>query len=59
MVVTVLAVFFLGQVVGGESGDLQGTGIAVAVVIAALTYFLAHLHHDRSRGGRPRGGRPG
>lgn len=51
MVVTVLAVSFLGQFVGGEGGDLQAMGIAVAVVIAALTYFLGHLHRDRSGGG--------
>ncbi|MGR3503342.1 YqhA family protein [Pseudaestuariivita sp.] len=42
VVVVVLGVLFLGQVVGwdGET-DLMGYGIAIAVVIAALTYFLA------------------
>lgn len=42
VVVVVLAVLFLGQVVtwNGER-DLLGFGVAVALVIAALTWFLA------------------
>lgn len=41
VVIVVLAVLFLGQVVSwdGEQ-DLLGYGVAVALVIAALTYFL-------------------
>ena len=41
VVVVVLGVLFLGQVVAwdGET-DLLGYGVAVALVIAALTYFL-------------------
>lgn len=42
LVVVVLAVLFLGQIVtwDGER-DLLGFGAAVALVIAALTYFLS------------------
>lgn len=42
VVIVVLGVLFLGQVVGwdGET-DLMGYGIAIALVIAALTYFLS------------------
>lgn len=42
VVIVVLAVLFLGQIVSWDgTRDLLGYGIAVAVVIAALTYFLA------------------
>lgn len=41
VVVVVLAVLFLGQVIGWDGErDLLGYGVAIAVVIAALTYFL-------------------
>lgn len=42
VVIVVLAVLFLGQVIGwdGEK-DLLGYGAAIALVIAALTYFLS------------------
>ncbi len=42
VVVVVMAVLFLGQVVtwDGER-DLLGYGVAIALVIAALTYFLS------------------
>ncbi|MEL7092322.1 MAG: YqhA family protein [Pseudomonadota bacterium] len=43
VVIVVIGVLFLGQVVGwdGEK-DLLGYGVACALVIAALTYFLAN-----------------
>lgn len=41
VVVVVLAVLFLGQVVVWDgTRDLFGYGVAIALVIAALTYFL-------------------
>lgn len=41
VVVVVLAVLFLGQVIGWDGErDLLGYGAAIALVIAALTYFL-------------------
>lgn len=41
VVVVVMAVLFLGQVVTWDGQrDLLGYGVAVALVIAALTYFL-------------------
>jgi uncharacterized membrane protein YqhA len=42
VVIAVLSVLFLGQVVSWDGQtDLQGFGIAIAVVVAALTYFLS------------------
>jgi uncharacterized membrane protein YqhA len=42
VVIVVLGVSFLGQVVSWDgSRDLLGYGVAIALVIAALTYFLA------------------
>ena len=42
VVIVVLGVLFLGQVVSWDGKtDLLGYGIAIALVIAALTYFLA------------------
>lgn len=42
VVIVVLGVLFLGQVVSWDgTRDLLGYGVAVAVVIAALTYFLS------------------
>ena len=42
VVVVVLGVLFLGQVVSWDGErDLLGYGVAVALVIAALTYFLS------------------
>jgi uncharacterized membrane protein YqhA len=42
--ITVLAVFFLGKAVTWTSGiDILYLGVAVAVVIVALTYFLSKL----------------
>ncbi|MCE8007844.1 MAG: YqhA family protein [Aestuariivita sp.] len=41
VVIVVLGVLFLGQVVGWDGErDLLGFGAAIALVIAALTYFL-------------------
>jgi uncharacterized membrane protein YqhA len=42
VIIVVLAVLFLGQVVAWDGErDILGYGVAVAVVIAALTWFLA------------------
>lgn len=42
VVIVVLAVLFLGQVVSWDgSRDLLGFGVACALMIAALTYFLS------------------
>ncbi len=42
VVIVVLGVLFLGQVISWDGErDLLGFGVAVALVIAALTYFLA------------------
>lgn len=47
VVITVLAVLFLGQAVTWQSGpDILYLGGAVAVVIVALTYFLSKIAHD-------------
>jgi hypothetical protein len=41
-VIVVLGVLFLGQVISWDgTRDLLGFGAAVALVIAALTYFLS------------------
>lgn len=46
VVITVLAVFFLGQAVVWQGGvDILYLGGAVAVMIAALTYFLSKIDH--------------
>jgi len=50
VVVVVLSVLFLGAVVGWDgSRDLLGFGAAVALVIAALTYFLSTAKSDKGR----------
>ena len=42
VVVVVLGVLFLGQVIGWDGQrDLLGYGAAIALVVAALTYFLS------------------
>jgi uncharacterized membrane protein YqhA len=42
VVIVVLGVLFLGQVIGWDGQrDLLGYGVAVALVVAALTYFLS------------------
>jgi uncharacterized membrane protein YqhA len=42
VVIVVLGVLFLGQVVSWDGKtDLLGYGVSIALVIAALTYFLA------------------
>lgn len=42
VIIAVLGVLFLGQVVSWDGQtDLQGFGISIAVVVAALTYFLS------------------
>ncbi len=47
VVITVLAVFFLGQAVTWKSGpDILYLGGAVALVIVGLTYFLSKIDHD-------------
>lgn len=43
VVIVVIGVLFLGQVVGWDGErDLLGYGVACALVIAALTYFLSN-----------------
>ena len=50
VVIVVLGVLFLGQVVGWDGErDLMGYGIGVAVVIAALTYFLSNKSGDKPK----------
>ncbi|KAB8141470.1 YqhA family protein [Chloroflexia bacterium SDU3-3] len=51
VVVVVLGVLFLGQVVSWDgSRDLLGYGAAIALMIGALTYFLAQNHkHDEDK----------
>mgnify|MGYP001112209816 FL=1 len=50
VVVVVLAVLFLGAVVGWDgSRDLLGFGVGVALVIAALTYFLSTAKSDKGK----------
>ena len=50
VVVVVLAVLFLGAVVSWDgSRDLLGFGVGVALVIAALTYFLSTAKSDKGR----------
>ena len=47
VVITVLAVFFLGQAVTWKGGpDILYLGGAAAVVILGLTYFLSKIDHD-------------
>ena len=42
VVVVVLGVLFLGQVIGWDGQrELLGYGAAIALVVAALTYFLS------------------
>ncbi|MGE5161083.1 MAG: YqhA family protein [Betaproteobacteria bacterium] len=49
VVIVVLGVMFLGFVVAWDgSRDLLGIGVAIALVIAALTYFLSTV-----KGGKP------
>jgi uncharacterized membrane protein YqhA len=49
VVIVVLGVMFLGFVVGWDgTRDLLGIGVAIALVIAALTYFLSIV-----KGGKP------
>jgi uncharacterized membrane protein YqhA len=56
VVILVMGVLFLGQAVtwDGER-DLLPYGAAIALVIAALTFFLAH----RGRKPKPTTGKPG
>ena len=50
VVIVVLSVLFLGAVVGWDgSRDLLGFGTGVALVIAALTYFLSTAKSDKSK----------
>ncbi len=50
VVIVVLAVLFLGAVVSWDgSRDLLGFGAGVALVIAALTYFLSTAKADKSK----------
>jgi len=47
VVVTVLAVYFLGRVVVWKGGvDIVYLGGAVGIVIVALTYFLSKIKHE-------------
>lgn len=50
VVVVVLAVLFLGAVVSWDgSRDLLGFGVGVALVIAALTYFLSTAKGEKGK----------
>ena len=50
VVVVVLSVLFLGAVVGWDgSRDLLGFGAGVAMVIAALTYFLSTAKSEKGK----------
>ena len=52
VVIVVLAVLFLGQVVSWNGQkDLLGYGVAIALVIAALTYFLRLKIGTKSQAG--------
>jgi hypothetical protein len=52
VIVVALAVLFLGQVVAWDgSRDLMGYGVAVALVIAALTYFLTQKTSKAKKAG--------
>jgi uncharacterized membrane protein YqhA len=52
VVIVVLAVLFLGAVVSWDgSHDLLGFGAGVALVIAALTYFLSTAKADKAKPG--------
>lgn len=50
VVIVVLGVLFLGQVVSWDGErDLLGYGIAIALVIAALSYFLSHKSGEKPK----------
>jgi len=50
VVIVVLGVLFLGQVVSWDGErDLMGYGIAIALVIVALSYFLSQKSGDKSK----------
>lgn len=50
VVIVVLAVLFLGQVVSWDGErDLLGYGVAIALVIAALSYFLSQKPGDKPK----------
>jgi len=54
VVVVVLAVLFLGQVVSWDGErDLLGFGAAIALVIAALTWFLSAKGHKSKKRDEP------
>jgi uncharacterized membrane protein YqhA len=49
VVVVILSVLFLGRAVKWEGGsDILSFGVSIALVIAALTYFL-NLHHKKPK----------
>jgi uncharacterized membrane protein YqhA len=53
VVIVVLGVLFLGQVIGWDGQrDLLGYGVAVALVVAALTYFLSQQPKQAKPGGK-------
>jgi len=48
VVIVVLGVLFLGQVVSWDGErDLLGFGASIALVVAALTYFLTAKSYDK------------
>lgn len=50
VVIVVLGVLFLGQVVSWDGErDLMGYGIAIALVIVALSYFLSQKSGDKDK----------
>ena len=54
VVIVVLGVLFLGQVVSWDGQrDLLGFGAAIALVVAALTYFLTAKSNDKSKDNQP------
>jgi uncharacterized membrane protein YqhA len=57
VVIVVLAVLFLGAVVSWDgSRDLLGFGAGVALVIAALTYFLSTAKGDKGKADKKNAG---
>jgi uncharacterized membrane protein YqhA len=50
VVITILGVTFLGQVIAWDGGSsLQPLGIAIGIVVAALTYFLSSKGETQKR----------
>ncbi len=53
IIIVVIAVAFLGRVIDWKSGDdILALGVAVGLVIAALTYFAKGNEGEKDNGGR-------